>query len=213
MKKNLLLLFFMLPAIFVKGQEAKTLFVNMPDSLSPILTAVNRADCIDFLNSKMKAQVKNKFDNMSEMTELAPDYIRMKMSDRSDWQMKLLATTDSTKVICTVATACGPACDSEVRFFTTNWKELPASKFLTVPAMDDFFQVPDSTEMDKYNRLRSQADMLLLKADFSKANDTLTFTFATVDYMEKDEAEKLKPFLRSPLVYVWQQDTRSFVRK
>lgn len=29
-------------------QEAKKIFVNMPDSLSPLLTAVNRADCIDF---------------------------------------------------------------------------------------------------------------------------------------------------------------------
>ena len=28
------------------AQEAKTLFVNMPDSLSPLLTKVNREDCI-----------------------------------------------------------------------------------------------------------------------------------------------------------------------
>ena len=36
-------------------QEAKAVFVSMPDSLSPLLTAVNRADFIDFLESKMKA--------------------------------------------------------------------------------------------------------------------------------------------------------------
>ena len=35
------------------AQEAKTLFVNMPDSLSPLLTKVNREDCIDFLESKI----------------------------------------------------------------------------------------------------------------------------------------------------------------
>ena len=59
------------------AQEAKTLFVNMPDSLSPLLTKVNREDCIDFLESKMKAQVENRFGKKSEMTDLSKDYIRM----------------------------------------------------------------------------------------------------------------------------------------
>ena len=39
----------------LSAQLAKTCFTKMPDSLSPLLTAVNRADCIDFLESKMKA--------------------------------------------------------------------------------------------------------------------------------------------------------------
>ena len=55
----------------LQAQEAKTFFKNMPDSLSPLLTAVNRADCIDFLESKMKAEVTNRFGGKSEMTELA----------------------------------------------------------------------------------------------------------------------------------------------
>ena len=86
------------------AQEAKTLFVNMPDSLSPLLTKVNREDCIDFLESKMKAQVENRFGKKSEMTDLSKDYIRMQMSSQSTWQMKVLALNDSTNVICTVST-------------------------------------------------------------------------------------------------------------
>ena len=43
----------------LSAQPAKTCFTNMPDSLSPLLTAVNRADFIDFLESKMKAEVTN----------------------------------------------------------------------------------------------------------------------------------------------------------
>ena len=45
----------------LQAQEAKTLFINMPDSLNLILTKVNREDCIDFLESKMKAEVENRF--------------------------------------------------------------------------------------------------------------------------------------------------------
>lgn len=195
--------FCILPFTTVCAQEAKTLFVNMPDSLSPLLTAVNRADCIDFLESKMKAQVENRFGRKSEMTELGPDYISLKMSPQSTWQMKLLATSDSTKVICTVATVCAPVCDSSVKFYTTDWVELPVSDYLTLPVMDDFFMAPDSANAYEYHTLRPQADILLVKADLSKDNNTLVFTFQTPEYMEKETVEKLKPFIRRSIVFDW----------
>ena len=103
--KLVITIFFSAVGLFVstalQAQEAKTLFVNMPDSLSPLLTKVNREDCIDFLESKMKAQVENRFGKKSEMTDLGKDYIRMQMSVQSTWQMKVLALNDSTNVICT----------------------------------------------------------------------------------------------------------------
>ena len=185
-------------------QEAKTVFVNMPDSLSPLLTAVNRADCIDFLESKMKAKVENRFGRESEMTELGKDYIRLRTTTQSTWQMKLLATSDTTQVICTVSTACAPVCDSSIRFYTTDWKELPVSGFITaMPVMDDFFEAPDSAAAYEYDNARLQADMLLTKIDLSASENTLTFTLTTPEYMEKETADKLKPFIRRPIVYVW----------
>ena len=81
---------------FFVGATGKTCFTNMPDSLSPLLTAVNRADFIDFLESEMKAEVTNRFGGKSEMTELTPDYIRVQVTPQSTWQMKLLSVNDST---------------------------------------------------------------------------------------------------------------------
>ena len=70
--KLVITIFFSAVGLFVstalQAQEAKTLFVNMPDSLSPLLTKVNREDCIDFLESKMKAQVENRFGKILAKT-------------------------------------------------------------------------------------------------------------------------------------------------
>lgn len=191
----------------LSAQLAKTCFTNMPDSLSPLLTAVNRADFIDFLESKMKAEVTNRFGGKSEMTELTPDYIHMQMTPQSTWQMKLLAVNDSTKIICTVSTVGAPACDSDVHFYTTDWKELPTGAYLPIlPVMDDFIMdAPDTVDLYDYQDARRQADMLLMKADLSAKDITLTFTFTTPDYIEKTAAEKLKPFLRRPVIYVWKE--------
>lgn len=187
----------------MQAQEAKTLFINMPDSLSPLLTKVNRADFIDFLGSKMKAQVENRFGQQSEMTDLTDDYIRMQLTPETTWQMKVLALNDSTRVICSVSTACGPACDSSIRFYTTDWKTLTTDPFIKLPEMNDFLIAPDSTAIYEYDEARRAADILLMKVDLNKDNTELTVTLATPDYMSKETAEKLKPFLRRPIVYQW----------
>ena len=44
------------------AQEMRDIFVEMPDSIIPLLTQSNRADCVDFLDAKMRARVTNKFD-------------------------------------------------------------------------------------------------------------------------------------------------------
>ncbi len=194
-------------AVALQAQEAKTCFVNMPDSLSPLLSAVNRADCIDFLESNMKAEVTNTFGEKSQMTVLTPDYIRMQMTARSTWQMKLLAVDDSAKVICTVSTVNAPVGDSHIAFYTTRWKPLNLSDYLPVmPSLDDFI-VPasDTTDVYSYQDAVRQADMQLMKAELSPRDNSLTFTLTTPDYMDKEAADKLKPFIRRPIAFVWQQ--------
>jgi hypothetical protein len=186
------------------AQEAKTWFVNMPDSLCPPLTKVNRADCVDFMESKMKAQVTNRFNGPSEMTALGEDYVCVRLSDETSWQLKLLPLdNDTARVACVVNTACGPACDSSIRFYAADWTPLPASRFITLPAMDDFLTPADSTNLYAFDEARRSADMLLIRADLNTENDELTLTLTTPDYMSTETAEKLKPFLRRPLVYRW----------
>lgn len=210
MFKKLFFLFFgtacmaILPA---QAQQAKECFVNMPDSLSPLLTAVNRADFIDFLESNMKAEVTNRLEGKSQMTRLTSDYISVQMTPQSTWQMKLLSVNDTTRVVCTVSTVYAPAADSHIRFYTPDWKELPAASYLSsLPVMDDFIlPAPDSVDVYEYEALRRQADLFLMQADLSPDSETLSFRFTTPDYMEKEAAKKLKPFLAPPLTYRWEE--------
>ena len=123
----------------------------------------------------------------------------MQMTPETTWQMKVLALNDTTNVICTVATACAPACDSSIRFYTTDWKPLTADSFITLPVMNDFLLTPDSTAIYEFDEASRSADILLMKVDMNKENTELAVTLSTPDYMSKETAEKLKPFLRRPL--------------
>jgi len=212
MKRFLVLIVSVICATSLFAQDAKTLFVNMPDSLTPLLTAVNRADFVDFLESKMKAEVRNRFGQPSEMTDLTPDYIRIKMTTNSNWQMKLLPVNDSVHVVCVVNTACAPVCDSSIRFFSDKWEELPLSDYMDAPVLSDFLIIPDSTQRETFDRAAGKVDMLLLESDLSKTENSMMLTLRTPEYMVKEQAYSLKPFLKEPIVYEW-VNNRRLVRK
>ena len=61
MEKTLFIIGMLLCVFSLHAQDMKTLFIAMPDSIAPLLTKVNREDCVDFLASNMKAEVKNRF--------------------------------------------------------------------------------------------------------------------------------------------------------
>lgn len=205
--KRILALIFVLYVCGIAGraQDLKTLFVTMPDSLSPLLTEVNRADFADFLESGMKAEVKNRFGKISEMTRLTSDYLFLKTTSASTLELKLLPLNDSVKVICAVSTYSAPAADSQIAFYDTGWHELPFSDFLQLPQENEFYLKPASVaQADSLKNLRAYADMYLWKAELSAEEPVIMFTYTTPDYLDKETANDLKPYLKSrPVCQEW----------
>ena len=204
MRKLLLISFSVFCAISAFAQNMKTVFVAMPDSVTPLLTKINREDCIDFLDSQMKAEVTNRLGGKTEMKVLTEDYVFLQMTPNSTLEMKLLPVNDSTKVLCMVKTVCASTCNSEIKFYASDWsKELDAGDFLSKPSPDAFF-LPDDTLSEEDALIRKKADMHLMKASLSKDDTSLAFVYTTPDYLNKEDKEKLLLHLRKePVVLRW----------
>ena len=205
MRRRLLIIVSIFCGLSATAQNMKSVFVLMPDSIAPLLTQTNKEDCIDFLDSNMKAVVKNRFGNEAEMKALTENYVLMQTSPVGTLEMKLLPVNDSTNVVCMVKTVCASACDSEVHFYTSDWsKKLDAKNFLQTPEADAFF-LPNDTLTDEDALIRKKADMHLMKVSLSKDDTSLTYIYSTPDYLNKEDREKLLPHLRKePIVLRWQ---------
>ena len=204
MQRILLIVLTFFCAMPMVAQDMKSVFIAMPDSITPLLTKVNKEDFVDFLDSNMKAEVKNRFDGTAEMKVLTEDYTLVQTSEIGTLEMKLLPVNDSTKVICMVKTVCASACDSDIRFYIsdclTGWKNFYSMQW---PDAGTFFLLKDSlSEEDVF--IRQKADMHLMKASLSKDEPTLTFIYTTPDYLNQEDKEKLLPHLRKePVVLEW----------
>lgn len=165
-------------------QDINHYFKVMPDSLCPLLTANNKADFADFLASNMPAKVRNKLGNTSEMTRLTPDYLHLRMSANSTWEMKLLPVKDTVSVICVVRTYTAPHADSDVTFYTTDWQVLPTQRYLPPQEVDG-----------KYLR----------HATLSSENATLTWQYTVPEYVDDETRKRLTTAIegKEKKVYQW----------
>lgn len=203
MKHLFILLIWIASTSTLCAQEMKQLFINLPDSIAPLLTKVNREDCVDFLDSNMKAEVKNRFGKPSELKELTSDYLFLQMTEQSSLQLKLLPLNDSVNIVCALFTACAPACDSDIRFYTTDWKRLNRANFISLPGVEEFFLPTDSVDAT-FLALQKELDMHLFQAVLSFDKQELTIQYTTPDYLAKEQREKLLPYLTPHgLHYVW----------
>ena len=110
--------------------QMKDVFRLMPDSLLPALSANNRLDMIDFIDSKMKAEVTNLFGGKSEMTALSDDSLTLRLSDALTIHLFLLKTEEtfdeSNQVVCMLQIygTDSLSLDTKLDFYSTSWKKL-----------------------------------------------------------------------------------------
>ena len=184
MKKFLLLLFLSVVGCQLSVVKAQTrirdIYAEAPDSIFPLLTKNNRLDQIDFRENNMKADVKNKFEDHSELLVLNDKYLKLQLSKHCLVEMRLL--NDST--FCMVQTDNAPASDSQIRFFDTSWNELPQT--VERPSVDEFL----GEDVDIDVRLALQA-LPLIKAALSENSETVTFELQTSE-LTKEQKKKLE---------------------
>ena len=205
MKKSILWMLLSCLACSMAAQDMKSVFISMPDSITPFLTKVNKEDCVDFLDSNMKAEVSTRLGGTAEMKVLTDDYVWMQTTPTSSLEMKLFPVNDSVKVVCMVKTVCASACDSHIRFYTSDWsKQFRTEDFLQAPSGESFF-LPKDSLTDEALVVRQKADMHLIKASLSKDDASLTFIYTTPEYLNKEDRAKLLPHLRQePVILKWE---------
>ena len=110
--------------------KMRDVFNHMPDSLMPYLSHNNRLDFIDFIDSNMKSEVRNKLGGTSEMTALTDDSLAIRMSDALQVNlllMKLDQPVDSFQQVVVFSQTFlidSVYKDTEVLFYSTDWKPI-----------------------------------------------------------------------------------------
>lgn len=206
MKKILFACCFIFALTALRAQEMASLFTAMPDQYIPQLENAWRKDLVDLYNSGKEAKLKNTMEGYSTLKKLTTDYLLLQVTDNSTMEIKRLPLVNNTYIICVVNTVFGPAADSRVAFFTTDWKSLDATDLYTPATTDWFFRGDADRKSDEFLFAASWLDIQLIQYSLSEDNFTMKATFTTPQYLGKEEREKVAPFLKTePRMYTWEK--------
>jgi len=183
--------------------DMRGLFVNMPDTVLPLLTRNNRLDMLDYLDSGMEAVVTNRLGGNSALAELRDDGLTLYYTSVSNIQMKLFYRKDSTAVVCLVRSyRSDDVSDCCLELYDTEWNRLDKSLYIKEPSFEDYV-VKDYRRADSLAELERACDLHPVVIGVSQSHPLLTFRSGALDYLDEG-ADRFRPFFREkPLYYRW----------
>lgn len=192
----------------VDAADMRDLFREMPDSILPLLTRVNRLDMLDFLDEGMKSVVMNRLDGRSELVSADRNSLSMHYTENSDIDFHLYYYRDSIPLICMVRTVNSGLSDSRVYFFDSAWRMVETDALLTVPVIDDF--IVRNMERDSIARFKDVSQVRSIQAECHSVQNAIQFRYTGLGFLGQDSARFSHFISDAPLVYEW--NGRRFVK-
>lgn len=202
------LLLLLLP-LTVGAQTVRDMWLSMPPSFAPYLSASLRTQCLDFYDMHADAQTDNALKGKSRIDTLTSTFLAATLSKAHTLQMKLLPAAGSASgsslgsssgsgsasvsgsslsscdsVLCVVRSWDGPKRDSEVQLFDRQWKPLQAP--LTFSA-DSFVCRPDTMSEERFSRLVALLDPIMFSVSLSPTDNVLLVKLSPVVPNPDDE--------------------------
>jgi len=129
--------------VFAQDTIMCEIFKQMPDSIVPYMTANNRLDFIDFINSNMKAEVTNMLGGKSKLSKLTYKYMHLQLNEAASIEMRLLpvkkAVDGSDQIICMIRNYGKDIRDCSMDFYSLKWKRLNPKVYFDYPLGSKMF--------------------------------------------------------------------------
>ena len=208
MKRFVTIMILALAVTAVRAEDLRTLFIGMPDSIMPALTRSDRMDFLDYMDSGMKAKVRNKLGGESVMTLFEDDMLTIVTSGAGRMDMALFRKKDGSNLICIVSTVTAKYDDSRLSFYTENWEPVATDGLIELPVFDDYL-TKEALKSDSVADLKKKS-MLRLQSVTPLAG-ALEFRYTSLDDLGLD-ADRYRGWIKqAPLRYVW--NGKRFKRK
>lgn len=180
--------------------NVKDLLKAMPDSIIPYLNNNQKAELSKFSNAHDSLKVKNMLSGETSIDSINSSFARIKLTRFTDIQVKLLPMNDSTAIICAIKTYRKPVPDSNIKFYTTDWKEIKDTFGLPVTSnvdvmLDLLTERPDTMSTTRYNKLRNELEPVIIETAFTGTEPTITYKLS-LPLLNKEEKTELKSIIK-----------------
>ena len=187
----------------IYAQTIGELFVKFPESELLTLTGSDRQGLIRLYKAGEKAVIKNRLNDSCSMLRLTNDYLQIQTGNNT-MELFLLPMINDSKIIGLIQTVCAPVCDSYLEFYTTSWKKLTTSVFISFAGKNDFLKDGVQLADEKVQNALIPLDIVLMKLHYDPEQKELHQYYTTPDYLSETDKETVMPYLiEMPKRFKW----------
>ena len=187
----------------VQAQTASELFVKLPESTFLTLTVSDRLDLINMYKAGEKATIKNLLGDSCSILNLTDDFLQVKTSENT-MELFLLPMINDSKIVGLIQTVCAPVCDSYLEFYTTSWKKLAASVFITFAGKNDFLKEGINPEDENVKNALIPLDISFIKLHYEPEKQELQQYYTSIEYLSETDRAKVKQYFNEkPKQFKW----------
>ncbi len=174
-------------------QPVDSVFARMPLEVLPLLERNPRLDMLDLYNYKIQAKVENVFGGSSVLLAKTDDYLRLRLTEVSHWELKCLPLGGDWIYACVHSLRSG-ATESRIALYASDWKTVEGAGF-GCPPLQDFWQPADSISEERRAELLAKLQPVHVEARWSPDAPELNFS-VSVSHLSPEDREDAARCLR-----------------
>lgn len=182
---------------------ASKVFAEIPLEVLDLIRTSTRLDMLDYFSQADSiVSVQDALGGRSQLVQVTPDYMKVSVTDVSTLEIKILPAKKD-QVIMTLYTVGNDslAADTQVNFFDSSMRPLPADKYLMAPTLKDFCNLKNS-EL-KESDLNEKIPFESIVYTTGPGDTPLTASFTTLSTLSKEDQDLLTPLLIPSLSAHW----------
>lgn len=185
---------------------ARSVFEDLHSSALEILPKSTRLDMLDYWDVDSVYKASNVMDGLSWLEAVTPDYLKVRITPVSTLEIKILPVKKG-EIAMTVYTVGDnvQAQDSQIKFYDENLAELPADKYIEMPKIKDFFEIPKGATT-KIKEIEEMIPFPTIAFEANADNTDLNARLTVEKYMNEDDWNIAKLFAVPSVTLVWHKD-------
>lgn len=184
---------------------AKDAFLRLDVNVLEVLSKDTREYMMSYWEADSVVKVANEFNGLSHLDTVAPGYLKVRLTNVSTLEIKILPLKNGEKLAMTVYTIGGrsEAPDSELGFFSyPELQRLETKKYFKAPELKQYFEIPKGCTTN-IKEIKEMIPFPTYVFSVSPKDDNLTGRLSIGDYINQDDYNILKIFLKPEVKYLW----------
>jgi hypothetical protein len=194
--KKIFFILLIICALPISAQNIEQVFINLPEQYLQVLSKEKRSALLFYHSIGRADSIENNLKGISRLAVLDTDYLKVNLTEKSVFELKIWRLSDTTEIIGFSHTVCAPVCDSQVAFFDKNFRRLDTDGNQMFPdiAVQDFLNAATAAGETVENIVRKH-DALFATISFSPKSSSIVLKSNAKDFLPKEIYADLEQYL------------------